>query len=476
MEKADIGLIGLASMGRNIARNIEMKGFSVAIYNRTNNKVQSFLQEIGGNNNFIACDNIGLLCKSVKKPRKIMLMIKAGDPVDKTIKQLVPFLTSGDIIIDAGNSFFKDTIKREIELKKKGIQFMGVGVSGGNEGALKGPSIMPGGSRGAWDETKDLLQKIAAKTIEGEPCCEYLGSDGAGHFVKMVHNGIEYCVMQLIAESYFVLQGLLSLKPNQLSKIFEKWNEGELNSYLIEITKHIMSTEDPISKNPLIDVILDRALQKGTGLWSSLEALKIGIFTPSITEAVFARIISSIKEERLSASEILKGPNVEFKADQDQLLDSVRKGLFSSIISSFAQGFALLRGAEENYGWKFNFNELAKIWSNGTIIRAKVLSEISKAYNENPELRNLLLAPYFHQTIENYQKSWRQVIIHAIKNGIPIPGFSSALAYYDSYRSPKLPANLIQAQRDYFGSHTYERIDEPRGTFFHFDKWPEIMI
>ncbi|MFX1253393.1 MAG: decarboxylating NADP(+)-dependent phosphogluconate dehydrogenase [Promethearchaeota archaeon] len=472
MEKADIGLIGLAVMGANLALNMERNGYRVAVYNRTTLKVSKFLKDRGAGKNIKGCYTLEELCNSLKLPRKILLMIQAGSAVDSMITQLLPFLDQSDIIIDGGNSFFKDTIRRSKALEEKGLRFLGVGISGGEEGALKGPSMMPGGSYSAWEEVKDIFQVICAK-IDGQPCCAYLGSDGAGHYVKMVHNGIEYSDMQLIAEAYHLLKDILKLDAKQLEEVFNQWNKGELNSYLIEITKNIFSVTDPETNKPLVEMILDVAHQKGTGRWTSQNALEIGVSIPSITTAVFARYISARLNERLEASKTLEGPLIEYKGNKEELIESIREALYSSKICSYAQGFALLNAAQNEYGWELNLSEIASIWRNGCIIRARFLEKIKEAFKQTPNLKNLLLDSYFKQVIEKYQKSWRNVIKTAVENGIPIPGFTSALAYYDSYRTPRLPANLIQAQRDYFGAHSFERIDKARGKFYHCDQWSE---
>ncbi|MFX1534112.1 MAG: decarboxylating NADP(+)-dependent phosphogluconate dehydrogenase [Promethearchaeota archaeon] len=472
MEKADIGLIGLAVMGENLALNIERNGYHVAVYNRTTLKVTKFLKDRGAGKNIKGCYAIEELCNSLKLPRKILLVIQAGSAVNSMITQLLPFLDQSDIIIDGGNSFFKDTIRRSKTLKEKGFRFLGVGISGGEEGALKGPSIMSGGSYGAWEEVKEIFKVICAK-IDGQPCCAYLGSDGAGHYVKMVHNGIEYSDMQLIAESYHLLKDILKLDAKQLEEVFNQWNKGELNSYLIEITKNIFSVKDPETNKPLVEMILDVAHQKGTGRWTSQNALEIGVSIPSITTAVFARFMSARLKERLEASKTLEGPLIDYRGNKEELIRSIREALYSSKICSYAQGFALLNAAQNEYGWELNLSEIASIWRNGCIIRASFLEKIKEAFEHSPNLKNLLLDSYFKQVIEKYQESWRNVIKIAVENGIPIPGFTSALAYYDSYRAPRLPANLIQAQRDYFGAHSFERIDKARGKFYHYDQWSE---
>lgn len=474
MDKADIGLIGLAVMGQNLVLNMECRGYSVAVFNRTVSKVDDFVNERCEGKNIIGCRSIEELCDNLKTPRKIMLMVKAGDPVDDFIEQVIPHLDRDDIIIDGGNSFFKDTMRRTTMMEEKGFRYIGTGVSGGEEGALKGPAVMPGGTESAWAEVKNILQDIAAEA-DGEPCCQYLGENGAGHYVKMVHNGIEYGDMQMIAEAYFLMKHLLNMDAEEMHTVFSDWNSGDLDSYLIEITKNIFTIMDEETGNPLVEMILDSAKQKGTGKWTSQDALDIGIPAPTIAEAVFARCISGQKDERVKAAEILEGPEIDFSGDKEELLNDIHKALYASKICSYAQGFALIRGAQEEYGWKFNFGEIALIWRNGCIIRAQFLGKIKEAFDENPDLANLLLAPHFKNVIDECQDGWRRVVKTAVENGIPIPAFSSALAYYDSYRNPRLSANVLQAQRDYFGAHTYERIDKPRGETFH-TQWPEVQI
>ncbi|UCG09172.1 MAG: decarboxylating NADP(+)-dependent phosphogluconate dehydrogenase [Desulfobacterales bacterium] len=467
MAKQDIGLIGLAVMGENLVLNMESHGFSVAVYNRTTSKVDDFINGRAKGKNIEGCYSIEELVDSLGKPRKIMLMVKAGKPVDDFIELLIPHLEGGDIVIDGGNSHFPDTIRRTKYLQQKGFLFIGTGVSGGEEGALKGPSIMPGGSAEAWPQVKPVFQAIAAKVEDGSPCCEWVGSDGAGHFVKMVHNGIEYGDMQMICESYALMEKGLGMSADEMHQVFAEWNEGELDSYLIEITRDIMAKKDDETGQPMIQVILDTAGQKGTGKWTSQEALDLGIPAMTIAEAVFARTMSAIKPERVTASKQLKGPVSKFEGDPAQLVEMIRRALYASKICSYAQGFQLMRAAAEEHAWKLNFGEIALMWRSGCIIRAQFLGKIKEAFDQEPDLANLLLSPYFKQVIENNQDAWRQVIAMAVKAGIPVPAFSSALAYYDSYRSERLSANLLQAQRDYFGAHTYERIDKPRGEFFH---------
>ncbi|NLU10383.1 MAG: NADP-dependent phosphogluconate dehydrogenase [Tepidanaerobacter acetatoxydans] len=461
MNKSDIGLIGLAVMGQNLALNIERNGYKISVYNRTSEKTKEFLETSAKDKSRIkGVFSLEELVASLKKPRKIMLMVKAGTAVDAVIDKLVPLMEKGDILIDGGNSYFKDTVRRAKELEQKGIHYMGVGVSGGEEGALKGPSIMPGGSKEAWEQISDIFIKISAKTPNKAPCCDYVGPDGAGHFVKMTHNGIEYSDMQLISEAYFLMKKLLGMTALEMKEIFAEWNQGELNSYLIEITADILGKVDDKTGKPLVDVILDKAGQKGTGKWTSQEALDIGVCIPTITEAVFARYMSSAKEERVEASKILKGPSTSFEGDREQFLEDISKALYASKICSYAQGFDLMAKASDIYSWDLNLGNIALLWRGGCIIRAQFLEKIKQAYDENPQLKNLMLAPYFNQSIENCQAAWRSVVSTAALNGIPVPSFSSALAYYDSYRRHTLPANLIQAQRDYFGAHTYERIDQ----------------
>jgi 6-phosphogluconate dehydrogenase len=467
MAKQDIGLIGLAVMGENLVLNMESHGFSVAVYNRTTSKVDDFINDRAKGKNIKGCYRIEELIDSLQKPRKIMLMVKAGKPVDDFIELLIPHLDGGDIVIDGGNSHFPDSIRRTQYLQEKGFLFIGTGVSGGEEGALKGPSIMPGGSADAWPLVKPIFQAIAAKVEDGSPCCEWVGSDGAGHFVKMVHNGIEYGDMQMICEAYALMDKGLGMSADEMHNVFAEWNKGELDSYLIEITRDIMAKKDDETGQPMIQVILDTAGQKGTGKWTSQEALDLGIPAMTIAEAVFARAMSAIKTERVTASKDLRGPVAQFEGDRAGLVEMIRQALYASKICSYAQGFQLMRAAAEEHSWKLNFGEIALMWRRGCIIRAQFLGKIKEAFDQEPDLANLLLSPYFKQVIENNQDAWRQVIAMAVKAGIPVPAFSSALAYYDSYRSERLPANLLQAQRDYFGAHTYERTDKPKGEFFH---------
>lgn len=468
-KKADIGLIGLAVMGENLVLNMESKGFSVAVFNRTVEKVDKFVNGRGKEKNIIGCHTVEELVENLESPRKIMIMVKAGWPVDATIENILPLLDEGDILIDGGNSHFPDSIRRTKELEEKGINFIGTGVSGGEEGALNGPSIMPGGNPKAWEHVKPIFQSIAAKVSDGSPCCEWVGDNGAGHYVKMVHNGIEYGDMQMICEAYNLLKNALGLNPEAMQKIFDEWNNGDLDSYLIEITKDILGENDPDTGKPMVDVILDTAGQKGTGKWTSQSALDLGSPSPTIAEAVFARCVSALKEERVAASKVLEGPVADFKGDPAEFIEDVRKALYASKVCSYAQGYQLLKLAAAEYEWDLKYGEIALMWRGGCIIRAKFLGDIKAAFDKNPELANLLLDPFFKKVIDDCQESWRRVISSAVQLGIPVPAFSSALAYYDSYRSERLPANLLQAQRDYFGAHTYERVDKSRGEFFHTD-------
>ncbi len=470
--KADIGLVGLAVMGENLVLNMERNGFCVAVYNRHTERVDAFVNGRGRGKRFIGCHSIAELCSSLKRPRKVMLMIKAGAPVDELISQLEEYLEPGDIIIDGGNSFFRDTIRRTEALAERRLRFIGTGVSGGEEGALKGPSIMPGGAPEAWPEVRPVFQAIAAKVAGGRPCCEWVGSDGAGHYVKMVHNGIEYGDMQMICEAYWIMRCVLGLDANELHDVFTEWNRGELDSYLIQITGEIFSKIDPETGRPVVDVILDAAGQKGTGKWTSQSALDLGVAAPTVAEAVFARCLSAIKEERVAASGVISGVTESFKGDRREFIDAVRQALYASKICSYAQGFQLMRMAAREYGWDLHYGEIALLWRGGCIIRAAFLEKIKAAFDRNPQLDNLLLDDFFNGEIARCQRAWRQVVAQAVWSGVPVPAFSSALAYFDGYRSGTLPANLLQAQRDYFGAHTYERVDRPRGEFYH-TEWTE---
>ena len=460
MSKQQIGVIGLAVMGKNLAMNIESRGYSVAVYNRTSSRTEEFLENEAKDRNFVGTFSIEEFVNSLEKPRKILLMVQAGKATDATIASLQPYLEKGDILIDGGNTLFEDTIRRNKMLDETGIHFIGTGVSGGEEGALNGPSIMPGGQKEAYDLVEPIFNAIAAK-VDGEPCSTYIGPSGAGHYVKMVHNGIEYGDMQLISEAYFILKHVLGLDANELHDVFVEWNTGELDSYLIEITADIFTKTDEETGQPLVEVILDKAGQKGTGKWTSKNALDLGVPLPLITESVFARCISAMKDERVKASKVLSGPEaVTFDGDKAELIEAVRKALYMSKICSYAQGFAQMRVQSEENDWNLQYGNIAMIWRGGCIIRARFLQKIKDAYDRDPQIANLLLDPYFKEIVEGYQAALREVVAVAIKHGIAIPAFSSAIAYYDSYRSENLSANLIQAQRDYFGAHTYERKDK----------------
>ncbi|NOU68893.1 NADP-dependent phosphogluconate dehydrogenase [Paenibacillus sp. LMG 31461] len=469
MSKQQIGVVGLAVMGKNLALNIESKGFSVALYNRSPEKTKELVEEAQGKN-FIGTYSMEEFVQTLETPRKILIMVKAGKPTDDTIDQLVPYLSPGDILIDGGNAFFPDTQRRNKDLQAKGFRFIGAGVSGGEEGALNGPAIMPGGQKDAYELVEPILTAISAK-VNGDPCSTYIGEDGAGHYVKMVHNGIEYGDMQLIGEAYHLLKDVLNLTTSELHEIFTEWNNGELDSYLMEITADIFSKIDPDTGKPMVDVILDSAGQKGTGKWTSQSALDLGVPLSIITESVFARFISAMKEERVAASKRLNGPAVSsFDGEPKAFIEAVRQALYASKIASYAQGFAQMRAASDEYNWNLNYGSIAMIFRGGCIIRARFLQNIKDAYDRDPALKNLLLDGYFGEIVTNYQDAWRKVIAIAVTRGIPIPGFASALAYYDSYRTERLPANLLQAQRDYFGAHTFERVDKEGS--FHF-QWME---
>ena len=468
MCKADIGLIGLAVMGENLVMNMESKGFTVAVYNRTTEKVTDFVNGRASGKNIIGTYSIEELVKSLKKPRKVMLMVKAGKPVDDFIDKLIPYLEAGDIIIDGGNSHFPDTIRRTQYVEGKGLLYIGTGVSGGEEGALKGPSMMPGGSPEAWPHVKPIFQGISAKVEDGTPCCDWVGENGAGHFVKMVHNGIEYGDMQLICEAYQLMKDLLDMGNDEMHEVFKEWNEGELNSYLIEISRDILEYKDEDGSG-LIDKILDTAGQKGTGKWTAAAALDEGVPLTLIGEAVFARNLSAMKDERVKASGILKGPGAKFAGDKKAFIEDIKQALYASKIISYAQGYTLMMAAAKSYGWNLNYGGVALMWRGGCIIRSVFLGKIKEAFDKNPKLENLLLDDFFKEKIHAAQEGWRRVCATALTNGIWVPAFTTALCYYDGYRNARLPANLLQAQRDYFGAHTYERIDRPRGEFFHTD-------
>ena len=466
MKKSDIGLIGLAVMGENLVINMESKGFTVSVFNRTTEKVKNFVEGRAKGKNIVGTYSLKELVESLEKPRKIMMMIKAGQAVDSMIEALIPLLEEGDIIIDGGNSHFPDTIRRTAYVESKGLLYIGTGVSGGEEGALNGPSLMPGGSPAAWEAVKPILQAICAKVEGGLPCCDWVGENGAGHFVKMVHNGIEYGDMQLICEAYQLMRDYLGMSDDEMHEVFAEWNTTELDSYLIEITSDILAHKDT-DGSPLVEKILDTAGQKGTGKWTGIAALDEGVPLTLIGEAVFSRCLSAIKEERVAASKILNGPKPEFAGDKAAFLEDLKNALFASKIVSYAQGYTLMRAAAKNYGWNLNYGGIALMWRGGCIIRSVFLGKIKEAYTNNPELTNLLLDPYFKDIIEKNQAGWRRVCSAAMLNGIPVPAMTTALNYYDGYRCERLPANLLQAQRDYFGAHTYERIDQPRGQFFH---------
>ena len=467
MSEADIGVIGLAVMGENLVLNMANHGFTVAVYNRTTQRVDDFIEGRAKDKTIIGTHNPEELVNQLKRPRRVMLMVQAGAAVDKVISDLLPYLESGDIVIDGGNSNYGDTIRRTHEMTEKGLLYVGTGVSGGEEGALIGPSIMPGGNREAWPHVKNIFQSIAAKVDDGAPCCDWVGADGAGHYVKMVHNGIEYGDMQMIAEAYALMKHALGMEAGQMGEVFAEWNTGELDSYLIEITAEILAKVDEETGRPMVDVILDAAGQKGTGKWTGIDALQLGAPVTTITEAVYSRALSFLKDERVAASVHLSGPDARFDGDPKAFLDDLRQALYAAKICSYAQGYQLLSMAASEHHWQLNYGDIALMWRGGCIIRAQFLSRIKQAFDADPSLANLLLAPYFQQAIASSQGAWRRTVAHAVSLGIPVPAFSSALAYYDGYRSAELPANLLQAQRDYFGAHTYERVDRPRGEFFH---------
>ncbi len=465
--KANIGLIGLAVMGQNLVLNMNDHGFKVAVYNRTTSKVDEFLDGPAKNTQVVGTYSLEELVNSLESPRKVMLMVKAGSVVDQYIEDLLPLLSQGDIIIDGGNSLFTDTDRRTHYLRDKGLLFIGTGVSGGEEGARHGPSIMPGGNKTAWPTVKPIFQAISAH-VDNAPCCEWVGDNGAGHYVKMVHNGIEYGDMQLICEAYQLLSEGLGLSTGEMQAIFAEWNQGELSSYLIEITANILAYKED-NGQPLLNSILDTAGQKGTGKWTGINALDLGIPLTLIGESVFARCLSAQKDERIRAAKALPKTAQTFSGDKQAMIQAIRQALYASKIISYAQGFRLMREAAKEYKLSFNYGEIALMWRGGCIIRSQFLNDIKQAYDKNPELENLLLADFFVNAMRQAETGWRQAVIMGIQMGIPTPAFSSALAYYDGYRSEKLPANLLQAQRDYFGAHSYERTDKPRGEFFHTD-------
>ena len=495
MRAADIGVIGLAVMGENLVLNMASRGYTVAVHNRTTSKVDAFLAGRAAGRTIVGARSPEELVSKLARPRRVMLMVQAGQAVDRVIEALAPLLEPGDVLIDGGNSNYQDTTRRTRALRESGILYVGTGVSGGEEGALLGPSIMPGGNPDAWPVLEPIFKAIAAKVDDGTPCCDWIGPDGAGHYVKMVHNGIEYGDMQMIAEAYSLLRNVGGIEPAAMSEVFAGWNDGELSSYLVEITAAILARVDDETGRPLVDLILDAAGQKGTGKWTGIDSLMLGAPVTAITEAVFARALSALKDERVAASRVLPGPGAalrgggdraaglsaadvhgadrtaarELDADTLSFADDVRQALYASKICSYAQGFQLLSMASAEYGWRLDFGAVALMWRGGCIIRAAFLDRIKAAYDEAPDLVNLLLAPYFRDAIAGAQAAWRRVVAGAVLRGVPVPAFSSALAWYDGYRSERLPANLLQAQRDYFGAHTYERIDRPRGEFFHTD-------
>ena len=463
---ADIGLIGLAVIGEDLVLNMENKGFTVALFNRTVEKVDAFVEGRGKGKNFIPAHSLDELVSSLSKPRKVMMLVKAGKPVDDFIETLIPLLEPGDIIIDGGNSYFPDTVRRTEYVESKGLLYVGTGVSGGEEGALLGPSLMPGGSKAAWPLVKDIFQSIAAKVDGGVPCCDWVGEDGAGHFVKMVHNGIEYGDMQIINEAYHLMKDVLGMDAFEQHEVFKKWNTEELDSYLIEITADILAYKDE-DGSPLVEKILDTAGQKGTGKWTAVSALDLGIPLTLIGESVFSRCLSAQKDLRVKASEVISGTKPAFKGDKQLFIDDLKQALFASKIISYSQGYDLMMEAAKEHKWHLNYGGIALMWRGGCIIRSAFLKDIKHAFDTNPTLENLLLDPFFKEKVESAQDSWRRVCSTAILNGIPLPAMTAALGYFDGFRSARLPANLLQAQRDYFGAHTYERIDKPRGEFFH---------
>ena len=466
MKKSDIGLIGLAVMGENLVINMESKGFTVSVFNRSTEKVTKFVEGRAKGKNIVGTYSLEELVASLEKPRKVMMMVKAGVAVDDMIEKLLPLLDDGDIIIDGGNSHFPDTARRTAYVESCGKLYIGTGVSGGEEGALNGPSLMPGGSPAAWPAVKPILQAICAKVEDGSPCCDWVGENGAGHFVKMVHNGIEYGDMQMICEAYHLMRDLLGMSDDEMHEVFADWNTKELDSYLIEITRDILAYKDTDGE-PIVEKILDTAGQKGTGKWTGIAALDEGVPLTLIGEAVFARCLSAMKEERVAASKVLAGPTPTFNGDKAAFINDLKDALFAAKIVSYAQGYTLMRSAAKTYGWNLNYGGIALMWRGGCIIRSVFLGKIKEAFDNNPELPNLLLDPYFKGVIEKAQAGWRRVCAAALANGIPMPAMTSALSYFDGYRAERLPANLLQAQRDYFGAHTYERIDAPRGQFFH---------
>jgi len=464
---ADIGLVGLAVMGENLVLNMASHGYTVAVFNRTTSRVDDFLAGRAKGQPIVGAHSVKELVAHLKRPRKIMIMVKAGGPVDQVIDELVPLLEPGDVLIDGGNSHYPDSTRRTRALKEKGILYVGTGVSGGEEGALKGPSIMPGGDPDAWPLVKPIFQAIAAKAPDGTPCCDWVGPEGAGHYVKMVHNGIEYGDMQLICEAYFVMRKLLGMEPPALHAVFDRWNKGPLDSYLIEITRDILAHKDEATGKATVDVILDTAGQKGTGKWTVISACDLGVPLTLISEAVFARTLSAQKDERVAASKVLKVHPTSFNGNRQTMVDDIEQALYASKIISYAQGFALMRAMGKDSGWEINNGGVAMMWRGGCIIRSAFLGRIKEAFDRDPNLTNLLVDPFFSQEIARAEEGWRRVCAAAITHGIPVPAMTSALSYFDGYRSAELPANLLQAQRDFFGAHTYERTDKPRGEFFH---------
>ena len=464
---ADIGLIGLAVMGENLVLNMESRGYTVAVFNRTTSKVDEFINGRGKGKKVVGTHSVKDLVAALKKPRKVMIMVKAGAPVDAVIDEVAPLLEPGDILIDGGNTHYPDTTRRTQALAKKGLLFVGTGVSGGEEGALKGPSIMPGGNPEAWPHVKPIFQAIAAKVADGTPCCDWVGAEGAGHYVKMVHNGIEYGDMQLICEAYQLMKDLLGMDAPSMSEVFGRWNKGKLDSYLVEITRDILAFKDEATGKPLVDLILDTAGQKGTGKWTVTSALDLGVPLTLIAEAVFARCLSAQKEERVAASKVLTGPTPKYDGDKAAFIDDIENALYASKLVSYAQGYALMNAMAKESGWEINNGGVALMWRGGCIIRSAFLGKIKEAFDRDPKLANLLLDPYFTGEVTKAQAGWRRVCAAAVSQGIPIPAMTSALSYFDGYRTARLPANLLQAQRDFFGAHTYERSDKPRGEFFH---------
>ncbi|MCL4298932.1 MAG: decarboxylating NADP(+)-dependent phosphogluconate dehydrogenase [Anaerolineae bacterium] len=466
MSKADIGLIGLAVMGQNLVLNMNDHGFKVAVFNRTVSTVDEFINGNAKGTDVVGAHSIEELVSLLKRPRRVMLLVKAGQPVDDFIEKLIPHLEAGDIIIDGGNSNYQDTMRRTAYVESKGLLYIGTGVSGGEEGARHGPSIMPGGSPAAWPHVKPIFQAIAAKVEDGSPCCDWVGENGAGHFIKMVHNGIEYGDMQLICESYDLMKNALGMSADEMHQVFAEWNKGKLDSYLIEITRDILGFKDEDGQ-PIVEKILDTAGQKGTGKWTGISALEMGIPLTLIMEAVLSRSLSALKDERVAASKVLSGPTVQFSGDKAAFVNDIREALYASKIISYTQGYMLMRAAAAEYNWNLNYGGIALMWRGGCIIRSVFLGKIKEAFDKNPELSNLLLDPYFKEQVEAAQAAWRRVVARAVEMGISVPAMSSALAFFDGYRRERLPANLLQAQRDYFGAHTYERVDRPRGQFFH---------